>query len=204
MNKKELISFLTHSNILKTKSIIKAFENIDRKDFTLKKYAGEAYDDYPLSIGYNQTISQPSTVAFMLELLGPKKGDRILDVGSGSGWTTALLGYIASKNGKVFGVELIPELVLFSRDNLDKYNLQNTKIYQAKLDELGLKDKAPFDKILVSAGARNIPEQLIDQLKIGGVMVIPANNSLFKIIKKSKNEIEKQEIPGFVFVPLIY
>lgn len=204
MNKKELISFLTHSNILKTRSIIKAFENIDRKDFTLKKYAGEAYDDYPLSIGYNQTISQPSTVAFMLELLDPKKGDRILDVGSGSGWTTALLGHIAFKNGKVFGVELIPELVLFSRDNLDKYNLENTKIYQAKLDELGLKDKAPFDKILVSAGARNIPEQLIDQLKIGGVMVIPANNSLFKIIKKSKNEIEKQEIPGFVFVPLIY
>ena len=97
MNKKELIFFLTRNNILKTKSIIEAFEKIDRKDFILKKYTNEAYNDYPLDIGSNQTISQPSTVAFMLELLSPKKGDKILDVGSGSGWTTALLGYIVGR-----------------------------------------------------------------------------------------------------------
>ncbi|MDD4358579.1 MAG: protein-L-isoaspartate O-methyltransferase [Candidatus Pacebacteria bacterium] len=203
MTKKELISFLTQNDFLKTKRIIEAFDKIDRKDFVLKKYASSAYDDYPLSIGFNQTISQPSTVAFMIELLKPEKGDRILDVGSGSGWTTALLGYIAGKNGKVFGVEIIPELVLFSRDNLEKYSLENTKIYQARINELGLKDKAPFNKILVSAKARDIPEALINQLKIGGVMVIPISNSLFKITKK-KTGIEKQEIPGFVFVPLIY
>jgi len=203
MNKKELIFFLTRNNILKTKSIIEAFEKIDRKDFILKKYTNEAYNDYPLDIGSNQTISQPSTVAFMLELLSPKKGDKILDVGSGSGWTTALLGYIVGSEGKVCGIELIPDLVLFGRANLEKYDFKNTKIYQATKD-LGLKDKGPFDKILVSASARDVPEELIKQLKVGGTMVIPIQDSIFRIFKKSRKQIEKEKIPGFVFVPLIY
>ncbi|MGI6340701.1 MAG: protein-L-isoaspartate O-methyltransferase [Minisyncoccales bacterium] len=203
MNKKELIFFLTRNNILKTKSIIEAFEKIDRKDFILKKYTNEAYNDYPLDIGSNQTISQPSTVAFMLELLSPKKGDKILDVGSGSGWTTALLGYIVGSEGKVCGIELIPDLVLFGRANLEKYDFKNTKIYQATKD-LGLKDKGPFDKILVSASARDVPEELIKQLKVGGTMVIPIQDSIFRLFKKSRKKIEKEKIPGFVFVPLIY
>ena len=203
MNKKELIFFLTRNNILKTKSIIQAFEKIDRKDFILKKYTNEAYNDYPLDIGSNQTISQPSTVAFMLELLSPKKGDKILDVGSGSGWTTALLGYIVGSEGKVCGIELIPDLVLFGRANLEKYDFKNTKIYQATKD-LGLKDKCPFDKILVSASARDVPEELIKQLKVGGTMVIPIQDSIFRLFKKSRKKIEKEKIPGFVFVPLIY
>ena len=203
MNKKELIFFLTRNNILKTKSIIQAFEKIDRKDFILKKYTNEAYNDYPLDIGSNQTISQPSTVAFMLELLSPKKGDKILDVGSGSGWTTALLGYIVGSEGKVCGIELIPDLVLFGRANLEKYDFKNTKIYQATKD-LGLKDKGLFDKILVSASARDVPEELIKQLKVGGTMVIPIQDSIFRLFKKSRKKIEKEKIPGFVFVPLIY
>lgn len=203
MNKKELISFLIQNNILKTKSIIEAFEKIDRKDFIPSKYIDEAYNDYSLSIGFSQTISQPSTVAFMFELLNPQKGDRILDVGSGSGWTTALLGYIVGNEGKACGVELVQDLVLFGRSNLEKYDLENTKIYQATKD-LGLKDKGPFDKILVSARAKDIPEDLINQLKIGGTMVIPVKDSIFKIFKKSGRQIEKEEISGFVFVPLIY
>lgn len=203
MDKKELIHFLTHSNILKTKSIIQAFEKIDRKDFVPLKYTNEAYNDYPLSIGFGQTISQPSTVVLMLEILSPQKGDQVLDVGSGSGWTTALLGEIVGVRGKVCGVELIQDLVLFSRYNLEKYDLKNTRIYQAT-QHLGLKEKGPFDKILVSASAKDIPEELIDQLKVGGTMVIPIQNSIFKIHKKSKDKIEKQEVPGFVFVPLIY
>ncbi|MDD2909914.1 MAG: protein-L-isoaspartate O-methyltransferase [Candidatus Pacebacteria bacterium] len=203
MNKKELIFFLTRNNILKTKSIIQAFEKIDRKDFILKKYTNEVYNDYPLDIGFNQTISQPSTVAFMLELLSPKKGDKILDVGSGSGWTTTLLGYIVGGEGKVCGVELIPDLVLFGRANLEKYDFKNVKIYQATKD-LGLKDKGPFDKILVSASARDVPEELVNQLKVGGTMVIPIQDSIFRIFKKSRKQIEKEKIPGFIFVPLIY
>lgn len=203
MNKQELIDFLLQNNILKTKSIINAFLEVDRKDFVLEENISEAYNDYPLDIGLNQTISQPSTVAFMLELLQPRQGERILDVGSGSGWTSALLGHIVGKEGEVIGVEIIKDLVLFGRANLEKYESLNVKIYQAG-ETLGFKEKAPFDKILVSAGAKDIPEELIKQLKVQGVMVIPIFDSIFRIYKKSKRQLEKEKIPGFMFVPLIY
>jgi len=119
-NNKELIKHLIARNVLKTKAIIDAFQAVDRIDFVPLKYLDEAYGDYPLPIGYGQTISQPFTVAFMLELLQPQKGDKILDVGSGSGWTTALLAHIVQEEGSVRGIELIPELVAFGKKNLNK------------------------------------------------------------------------------------
>ncbi|MFA7142255.1 MAG: protein-L-isoaspartate O-methyltransferase [Candidatus Paceibacterota bacterium] len=202
MKKEELISFLTQSNILKTKSIMDAFKDIDRKDFVPKKYVDDAYIDHPLDIGFGQTISQPSTVAFMLELLSPKKGEKILDVGSGSGWTSALLGHIVGDEGIVYGVEIVKDLVLFGRANLEKYGFTNVRIYQAG-EKLGLKEKGLFDRILVSAAAKEIPAELISQLKTGGTLVIPIHDSIFRIIKKNKNHLEKEKIPGFAFVPLI-
>lgn len=171
---------------------------VDRKDFVLKEYESEAYEDYPLPIGFGQTISQPSTVFFMLKLLNPKKGEKILDVGSGSGWTTALLAEAVGEKGKVFGIEKIPELVEFGKNNISKYNFNNVQILEAG-KELGLSKEAPFDKILVSASAKEIPQELMDQLKDKGIMVIPVGNDILKIQKKGK--IEKYE--GFVFVPLI-
>ncbi len=178
-------------------AIIKLMK-IDRKDFVLKEYESEAYEDYPLPIGFNQTISQPSTVFFMLKLLNPKKGEKILDVGSGSGWTTALLAEAVGEKGKVLGVEKIPELVEFGRNNISKYDFKNVKIFEAK-KELGLPSKAPFDKILVSASAKEVPEELINQLKDKGTMVIPVGNNILKIQKGGKTE----KYEGFVFVPLI-
>jgi protein-L-isoaspartate(D-aspartate) O-methyltransferase len=197
----ESLSYLENI-VLRTDSIINAFRIVDRKDFILKEYEKEAYGDYPLPIGFGQTISQPTTVAFMLELLQPKKGDKIIDVGSGSGWTTALLAQITGKKGKVFGLEKIPELVLLGKDNLAKYDFPNAEIRQAG-EELGLKEEAPFDKILVSAFARTVPEELVKQLKTGGVMVIPVNNDVLRIEKISNKENRIQRFEGFVFVPLI-
>jgi len=104
MSHYDLISKLLEDGVLKTKRIIEAFMEIDRADFVKKEYIGEAYGDYPLPTEQGQTISQPSTVAFMLELLQPAEGDRILDVGSGSGWSTALLAQIAGPKGRVWGV----------------------------------------------------------------------------------------------------
>lgn len=170
---------------------------IDRKDFILEQDKKFAYQDRPLSIGYQATISQPSTVYFMLDLLDIKKNNKVLDIGSGSGWTTALL---AKKAKQVYGTEIIPELVEFGRNNLKKYNFKNAKIVLAK--ELGMPEKAPFDRILVSASAQELPKKLIKQLKIGGILVIPIKNSVWKIDKISKNKIRKKEFPGFVFVPL--
>ena len=161
-----------------------------------------AYEDCALPIGYGQTISQPYTVAFMLELLGPKEKDKILDVGSGSGWTTALLSKIVGEKGKVFGLERIPELVDFGKKNLSKYGFNNYKIMQAK-ETLGLSEEAPFDKILVSATAQDLPQDLIDQLRIGGIMVIPIKDAILKIVKLSENKTDTQKFIGFAFVPLI-
>lgn len=201
VNKGELIHKLIGGGMLKTPRIIDAFKKIDRADFVPDEYKDEAYGDYPLPIGYGQTISQPSTVAFMLELLQPEEGNKILDVGSGSGWTTALLAQIVGSSGRVWGLELVPELVEFGRKNLGKYNFSWAEIHQAGA-ELGLPQEAPFDRILVSAAGEEMPPELISQLKAGGRLVIPIQNSVWKVDKISEKEIAKEEFPGFIFVPL--
>ena len=201
MNKDELIEKLIADEMLKTERIIEAFRGVDRADFMQGEYKDEAYGDYPLPIGHEQTISQPSTVAFMLELLQPAAGDKVLDVGSGSGWTTALLAQIVGPEGRVFGLELVPDLVKFGSENLGKYNFPHARIQQAD-DVLGLPPEAPFDKILVSAAGQVLPQGLIDQLKVGGRLVIPIQNSVWKIDKLSETEIDKTEFSGFAFVPL--
>ncbi len=198
-----LISHLKDDRgLLKTKELEDAFRKIDRADFTLEDYRAEIYEDYPLPIGFGQTISQPTTVAFMLELLDLKKGDNVLDVGSGSGWATALIAEVVKPRGKVWGVEIISELVEFGRKNLAKYNLPNAKIIQAG-EKLGLSEYAPYDKILVSAEAEELPKELLRQLKIRGIMVIPIKNTLYKIEKLAGGKIKETAYPGFVFVPLI-
>lgn len=196
MNKEELITYL--KSICSNKKIISAFQKIDRKDFVLDCYNDKAYENNALDIGFGQTISQPFVIAFMLELLDLKKTDKVLEVGSGSGYVVALMSQLVKE---VFGVEIVTELVLFSENNLKKYNLENVKIFEAS-KKLGLEEYAPFDRILVSASADEIPKELIDQLKTNGVMVIPVGDSIFKIIKKEDN-LEVLEFEGFSFVPLI-
>ncbi len=195
-------------NNLKTQAIIEAFSHVDRKDFVTQDFQEYAYGDYPLPIAGEQTISQPTTVAFMLELLQPQQGEKILDIGSGSGWTTALLAFLVGKAGKVFGVERIPELVVFGAKNLKKYDFPQAVIMQAE-KTLGFPKEAPFDKILVSAAAQNFPEALLSQLKEGGLLVLPVRDAVWRVKKlpqglpaqAGKTEIQKFE--GFAFVPLI-
>jgi protein-L-isoaspartate(D-aspartate) O-methyltransferase len=144
----------------------------------------------------------------MLELLQPKKGDKVLDIGSGSGWTTALLAEIVGENGKVFGIEIIPELKEFGEENTKKYNFVESKraIFICGDGSKGLKDEAPFDKIHVGAAAAEIPKALLEQLKIGGRMVIPVGvevQDMVLIEKISEKEYKEERYPGFLFVPLI-
>lgn len=199
----ELIDSLVKRGYLKTEEIIAAFKKIKRKDFVRKEDKKYAELDEPLPIGYGQTISQPLTVAFMLELLQPKPGDKILDVGSGSGWTTALLAEIVGPEGKVYGIELIPELKEFGEKNVEKYNFVKKGVAEFIWGDgsRGLLEKAPFDKILVSAAAEEVPIELKQQLKVNGRMVIPVRDSIY-LVERKKDKYEQKEFFGFRFVPL--
>lgn len=197
-----LVDALTFAGVLRSPTIIAAFRAVDRTDFVRPEYRDEAYLDYPLPIGEGQTISQPTTVAIMLELLAPLPGERVLDVGSGSGWTTALLAHIVGETGFVYGTERIPDLVRFGADNISRYNVPHASIRHAE-KTLGLPSRAPFDRILVSAASDTIPQELVDQLRPEGVMVIPVGTSVLRVEKHTDGSYTTRELPGFNFVPLI-
>jgi len=190
---------------LKTERIISAFLKIKRKDFLPKDLENLAKLDGALPIGFGQTISQPLVVAFMIELLQPKEGEKILDVGSGSGWTSALLAEIVGEKGKVIAIERISKLVEFGRKNVEKYNFVKERRVKFVLGDgsKGYEIEAPFDKILASACAKSLPLAWQKQLKIGGRIVAPIENSIWLFIKRKENVFEEKEFPGFVFVPLI-
>jgi len=200
-----LIKELIDTGWLKTSQIIEAFSQIKREDFVLEEEKDRAYINNALSINYNQTISQPLVVALMIELLSPQRGEKILDVGSGSGWTTALLAYLVKSKGRIIAIDIIPELVKFGQKNVEKYNFVKRGIVQFFCTDgkLGYEKEAPYDKILISASSFEIPQKLFKQLKIGGKMVLPIEESIVLIEKTSQNDYRKQEFPGFVFVPLI-
>lgn len=201
MDRQGLFNHLSTVLGFSSKEIQEAFKATDRADFVSPEFQEWAYLDTALPIGFSATISQPYTVLFMFNLLRPQPGNKILDVGAGSGWTTAMLGRIAGSKGEVYGTEKISALVKFSRKNLDKYKLANIKLSVAG-KKLGLSAKAPFDKILVSAAADSLPSGLVSQLRVGGRMVIPIDQSICRIDKVSDTKIIFKEYPGFSFVPL--
>ena len=213
----ELIEKLIKQGYLKTPLIIEAFRAIKRKDFVPESLKSEADINAPLPIGCGQTISQPLTVAFMLELLQPRPGERILDIGAGSGWQTALLAYCVGSppagGGKVFAVERIPELVTFGRENVAKYNFLKKGIVKfVEVDaSKGLEEQAPFDKIIAAASAEKIPKEWKEQLRFRGRIVTPVKNSIWLLIKNplrqpadgGRKKFDQREFPGFAFVPLV-
>jgi len=200
-----LIDDLIKESWLKSPEIIGSFRKIERRDFLPEDIKNLAELNEALSIGWGQTISQPLVVAFMLGQLQPKKGDKILDVGAGSGWTTALLAEIVGSQGKIIAMEIIPELKEFGERNVNKYNFIKKEIVEFICTDgsKGYSKEAPFDRILASAACQEIPPAWKEQVKVGGRIVVPIKNSIWLFIKKSKDEFEKFEYPGFVFVPLM-
>lgn len=201
----ELIDSLIKEGWLKTPKIISAFRKIKRIDFLPDDMKDLSEMNAALPIGFNQTISQPLVVAFMLELLELKEGDKILDIGSGSGWTTALLAEIVGEKGKVIAIETVPELKEFGEKNAAKYNFieKGTAEFLCVDGSKGYKEEAPYDNILASAAAVSLPEPWKEQLKIGGKIVLPINSSIWRFAKTKEGEFTREEYPGFVFVPLI-
>lgn len=204
----ELTDRLIKEKYLKSPQIIDAFRKIERADFVPREIIKAQGKDFvnehnaPLFIGYDQTISQPLTVAFMLELLQPKPGDKILDIGSGSGWQTALLCQIVGPGGFVWAIERIPELKAFGQANVEKYNFKNVEFICGDGSK-GLSAQAPFDRIIAAASGQEIPFAWKEQLKIKGCLVVPVENSIWLLEKRGENKFEQKEYPGFVFVPLI-
>ncbi len=202
-----LINSLIEEGWLKTERIIKAFREIKRADFMPEEMRDQAEINEALPIGQGQTISQPLVVAFMLEELESKPGDNVLDIGSGSGWTTALLSYIVGEEGKVTAMEVVPELKEFGEKNVSKYNFIKKGIAQFILGDgaKGYIKEAPFDRILVSAAVQEeIPKAWKEQLKVGGRIVTPVGSSIFVLEKQSEDKFKEEEHPGFAFVPLIH
>lgn len=182
--------------------IDQAFETYPRQQFLPDEDKELAGTDAPVSIGYGQTNSQPSTVRRMLTWLDVQPGNKVLDVGSGSGWTTALLGSLVGERGHVTGVERITALLKSGRVNCKRVGVRNVEFHKAKSDVIGWPENGPYDRILVSAGADTLPDELIEQMGEKGRMVLPIKGSIWAI-EKRKDQLRMTEHSGFAFVPLI-
>ena len=214
----ELIRQLKRAGALRSPHVEAAFRAVDRADFVPPAYQNQAYDDHPLPIGEGQTISQPSTVAFMLDLLDPKPGERILDIGFGSGWTSALLAAVVSRDeraadgprgrgtGSVYALERIPALCARGKKNVAAYRFAKRGIVEffCRDGTAGLPEEAPFDAILASAAAvRDIPPAWRRQVRTGGRIVAPVDGSVRRYTKQGQTAWTEEEFPGFAFVPLV-
>ena len=212
-----LIKSLKSLGVLRSKRLEEALRKIKREYFVPEKYRGSAYIDYPLPIGHGQTISQPYTVVTMTEMLDVKPGQKILEIGAGSGWQAALLGYLVGPKGKIYTVEINEWLADFARNNISKTGLKNVeaihgdgslglpKEFFRKRFSTNLTEKG-FDRIIITAAASKVPEPLKEQLREGGKLVAPIGNIFNQrmvLFEKEGSELKEIEEKGyFRFVPL--
>ena len=200
--RKKLVLELMKKGI-KDENVLKSINLIPRHLFLHKDFENFAYVDKPFPIGFEQTISQPYTVAFQTQALEIKAGNKVLEIGSGSGYQTSIL---VSMKAEVFSIERIHELYKQSKRILSILNLMPVKIIWED-GYLGSKKDAPFDKILIAAACADIPMNLVKQLKVGGKMIIPIGNQKNQIMnlitRISKNKIKKTEMGNFLFVPML-
>lgn len=179
-----------------------AFDAVPRANFLPAAVRGQASYDGPLAIGHGQTNSQPRSVAAMLRLLDARSGNRVLDVGAGSGWTTALLAHLVGPSGLVVGVELVPELAAWGEENVRRTSGPWATVREAVAGVLGVPGEAPYDRILVSAEPGRLPVELLAQLADPGRMVLPVA-SVMTLIVRSGGEDRVSEHGHYRFVPLV-
>jgi len=178
--------------------IVEAFKAVPRELFMDEAMRLNAYNDNAQPIGFGQTISQPSLVAMMLYKLEIRKTDKCLEIGAGSGFVTALLSKLA---GEVFALELLPELRVKAQEKISEMKIDNARLFTAD-GTLGFPEKAPYDRIIISAGAKSLPPALIEQLTDEGIMIIPLNGVLTKIIN-NKGLLTKQHLANVTFVDFV-
>lgn len=202
-----LVENLEREGIIKSEKVKRAFLRVPRYKFVPERYKAYAHVDEPLPIPAGQTISAPHMVAIMLELAGLEEGMNVLEVGTGSGWNAALIYELVKRD--VYTIERIPELAEFARRNLERAGYKD-KVHVIVGDGTkGFPPKAPYDRIIVTAGAPKVPEPLIEQLKVGGKLLIPVGSyhlwqELLEVIKISEdNRVKIKNHGGVAFVPLI-
>jgi len=187
---------------IKDKRALDAFEKIERHKFVPENLLSDAYADFPLPIGKNQTISQPYIVALMTENLCLSGEEKILEIGTGSGYQTAILAELARE---VYSVERLDDLSNKAEATLKKMGYDNIR-FKVGDGTLGWPEFAPFDRIIITAASPQIPLPLIEQLKENGKLILPLGENLGQVltlVEKKKNKLESIRISGCVFVPLI-
>lgn len=189
---------------IKNEAVLSAMRKVPRHLFVPEKHRSYAYEDHPVPIGQGQTISQPYIVALMTDLLELDKDDKVLEVGTGSGYQAAVLAEIA---GEVCTIEIIEELHKKSNETLKQLNYKNIKTKHGD-GYKGWKEHAPYDAIIVTAAPEKIPEALIEQLRVGGRLIIPVGphrrpQKLMLVTKKARDKVEEKFITDVIFVPLV-
>ncbi|MEM3422150.1 MAG: protein-L-isoaspartate(D-aspartate) O-methyltransferase [Candidatus Bilamarchaeaceae archaeon] len=202
MSNIEMINYLKSIGAIKSKKVEEAFRAVDRALFTQRNYNGSAYMDYPIPIIDGQTISAPSIVAIMLELLELDEGHKVLEIGSGSGYNTVLLSYLVGEKGLVVSIEYLNSLYEIAKENISKFSFcKNVKLINGDGSE-GYPPNAPYDRIIVTAAMpylKNHP--LVKQLKKNGILVAPVGNRYWQDLVVYKNNEEIHVLP-VAFVPL--
>jgi len=202
--KQDLVDFWK-TNFSFPKEVLQAFLNVDRENFVLEQFRKNAYDDCPLPILRGKTISQPTTVMLMTSALELNKGDRVFEVGTGSGYQTAIIADIIGKKGEIVSAEVIPELVIFAKNNLSKAGIKNVEVIEGDGSQ-GFKKKAPYDRIIITAASREFPKELLKQLKPEGIIVGPVGDKneqeMVRGIKDKNGKLELEFLGQFLFSSL--
>lgn len=181
--------------------VLAAMTKVLRHEFVPEKLRAQAYEDYPLPIGYGQTISQPYIVAFMTEKLAPKPGDRVLEIGTGSGYQAAVLAELVAE---VYTIEIVEPLADRAKSDLERLGYRNVKV-RAGDGYQGWSEAAPFDAVIVTCAPDHIPRPLIDQLKEGGRMILPIGElgeQQLYLLEKRGGEVHRQAVLAVRFVPM--
>jgi len=199
----DLIIYLKNSKFLTDERVESALHHIPRHEFVPESELEYAYNNEPLPIMKNQTISQPGVVTRMTEWLDVKDGQKILEVGTGSGWQSAILSYLVG-SGSIYSIERHPELVKFAQENLKKLNIDNVHVILGD-GSIGYPKESPYDRIIITAACSEIPLPVLDQLKENGLILAPvgdSSQSLVLLQKTSKGIVEIKNQSKYVFVPL--
>tara|TARA_B100000315_G_scaffold239141_1_gene257629 strand:- start:3892 stop:4533 length:642 start_codon:yes stop_codon:yes gene_type:complete len=204
VQKTELMDFWKENLGLKEIEL-KAFKDVPREDFVPEDFKDRAYDDIPLPILRGKTISQPTTVMMMTHALELKPGEKVFEIGAGSGYQSAIIAKIVGEKGRVVTTEIVPELISFARQNLAKANIKNVEIYEDDGSN-GMPKEAPFDKIIITAACKEFPKSLLEQLKPEGIIVGPVGNKheqeMVRGTKDKNGKLGLEFLGPFLFSPM--